>query len=89
MKPSRMAGLVLLALATACTRPTKPFTIPELKDVDYVHVSQIEGTTKVQEYEIRDPRRIAPILAHLKEHNHGYRTETFLGDLFSKPRDQV
>jgi hypothetical protein len=74
MKPSRMAGLVLLALATACSRATEPFVIPELKDVKRVIVSRVEGTSTIWRHEIRDPRRIDPILAHLREHNSGYRT---------------
>ena len=89
MKPSRMAGLALLALASACSRPTKPFAIPDLKQVQYVQVSQIEGTSTVWEHEIRDPRRIAPILAHFREHNRGYRTATFLGEMLSRDRVQI
>ena len=89
MKPSRMAGLALLALASACSRPTKPFAIPNLKQVQYVRVSQIEGTSEVWEHEIRDPRRIVPILAHFREHNRGYRTATFLGEMLSRERVQI
>jgi hypothetical protein len=90
MKPSRMAGLVLLALTTACSRAAEPFIIPDLKDVEYASASQLKGTSKVWEHEIRDPRRIAPILAQLRENNSGsgYRTQTRLGQMFSESREQ-
>ena len=74
MKLSRMAGLVLLALATACSRDApEPLVIPELEDVKYVIVSQLEGKSTLWRHEIRDPGRIDPILAHLRKHNSGYR----------------
>lgn len=78
MKPLRMAGLVLAALALACSRSAPPFVIPDLEDLEYLYVTQLEGTTKVWQHEIRDPKRIKPILAHFREHNSGYRQPTDL-----------
>jgi len=71
-----MAGLVLLALTAACSRAAEPFIIPDLADVEYASASQMNGTSKVWEHEIRDPERIAPILARLRENNSGYHTPT-------------
>lgn len=83
VKPLWMAGLVVLALATAGVvllvlatvwpRAVEPLIIPELKDVRSVTASQVDGTSTIWMHEIRDPARIAPLLAHLRERNSGYR----------------
>jgi len=72
--PLSMAGLVLLALTAACSRAAEPFIIPDLEDVEYASASQINGTSTIWEHEIRDPKRIAPILARLRENNSGYQS---------------
>ena len=82
MKPLWIAGLVVLALATAglvlvlatvWPRVVEPLIIPELEDVRSVIVSHVDGTSTIWMHEIKDPERIAPILAHLRERNSGYR----------------
>lgn len=72
------AGLVLLVLATAWPRAVEPLIIPELEDVRSVFVSHVvDGTSTIWMHEIKDPRRIAPLLTLLREHNSGYRKATF------------
>ena len=82
MKRWRTAGLVLLALAAACTRESVPLTVPELADVDNVYVSKMNGSSVVWRYELTDRGRIGAILDHLRKHNADeYRIET---DLYAK-----
>src|SRR5215207_3728608 len=68
MKPSRKAGLLLVALvalAVACTRQSKPLAVPELAEVDHIYVSQSKDSSMVWKYENSDRGRIAAILDHL------------------------
>jgi len=82
MKPSRKAGLLLVALvalAVACTRQSKPLAVPELAEVDHIYVSQSKDASMVWKYETSDRGRIAAILDHLRKHNADeYRVETNL-----------
>ena len=81
MKQPRMAGLglVLVALAAACTRQSKPLAVPELAEVDSIYVSRSEGSSMIWKYETTDRERIAAILEHLRKHNPDeFRVETRL-----------
>lgn len=79
MKLSRIAGLILMVLATSCTRSEKPLAIPDLKEVHSVKVFHLKRP--IWERELREPRQIAELLAHFREHNTGYHTDTRLHEL--------
>jgi hypothetical protein len=91
MKRSRMAGLglilVMVALAAACTRQSKPLAVPELADVEYIYVSKMNGSDVVWRYENKDRGRISAILEHLRKHNPDeFRVETRLYAKVVNPR---
>src|SRR5215210_3603273 len=68
MTLSRTAGLVLLALATACTEPSKPLAIPDPADIESMYVYRLTDSVSSWAYETMDRRRIAAVLARLREH---------------------
>jgi hypothetical protein len=95
MKKPRRAGLELLlvalaalaALASACTRQSKPLAVPELAEVDSIYISRSEGSSVVSRYETTDRERIAAILEHLRKHNPDeFRVETRLYAKVVNPR---
>jgi hypothetical protein len=77
-----MAGLILMALTTSCSRPGKPLAIPALEEVTSVEVMHLDDELSLNwNQEIKDSARINEILAHFRTHNTGYRTNTRLGDM--------
>jgi hypothetical protein len=77
-----MAGLILMALTTSCSRPGKPLAIPALEEVTSVKVMHLDDELSlIWKQEIKDSARINEILAHFRTHNTGYRTNTRLGDM--------
>ena len=78
MKLSRMAGLVLMALTAACTEKSQPLAIPDLADIESMYVFRRADDGTDWAYETTDRKRIGAILAHLRDHNSGYRIETSL-----------
>jgi hypothetical protein len=78
MKLTTTAGLVLLALAAACTEPSKPLAVPDPAEIESMYVYRLNDSVNSWAYETMDRRRIAAVLAHLREHNTGYRVATRL-----------
>jgi hypothetical protein len=78
MKPSTTAVLVLMALAAACTEPSKPLAVPDAAEIESMYVYRLRDSANTWAYETADRRRIAAVLAHLREHNAGYRVATRL-----------
>jgi hypothetical protein len=73
------AALFLAVVLAGCDSPAKPFNLPDPAEVDSFDVTRWTGNGSFwerheisTEYSITDRRRIAEILAFLKEHNTDY-----------------
>ncbi|HEX3129064.1 MAG TPA: hypothetical protein VH394_17150 [Thermoanaerobaculia bacterium] len=83
-----MTALILMVLVASCFPPDKPMLIPALGEMDFVVVHHLKlPGTPVWTHEIRDPKRIAAILEHLRKHNTGYRADSRFHDPLFGSRD--
>ena len=98
MKGLSVSALLLAAALAGCSSPAKPLDLPDPEDVGVLEITRWKGKFWERheistQYDIRDRRRIAEILALLEKEGATYWRRPFSGpwshdytiDVWSKP----